>query len=91
MLKGVGGEKTLKDGPSGLLQALAGQWKMREGNVGENSNASFYLRSLCSFASLSRQGLGTRKEGLYTRDREFPFPDSRTSGLHVCSRDVSIY
>ena len=47
------------------------------------------LIPIALFASLIRQGLGTRNDG--SRDKEFSVLGSRTSGLHVCSRDVSIY
>ena len=50
------------------------------------------LVQIALFAFLSRQGLGTRNEGLWRqRNSSFPVLGSRTSGLHVCSRDVSIY
>ena len=46
------------------------------------------LVPIALFASLSRQGLGTRNEGLWSKG--FPVLDSRTSSLYVCGRDVSI-
>ena len=45
------------------------------------------LVPIALFASLSRRGLGRETNG--SGDKGFPVLDSRTSGLHVCSRDVS--
>ena len=55
-------------------------WKVSRGYI--------ILVPIALFASLSRRGLGTRNEGLW-RQRIFQ-SESGTSGLHVCSRDVSI-
>ena len=50
---------------------------------GDTMNVAIILVPIALFASLSRRGLGTRNEGLSGHRI------SRTSGLHVCSRDVS--
>ena len=47
------------------------------------------LVPIALFLSLSWRGPGTRIEGLWRYD--FPVLDSKTSGLHVNSQDVSIY
>ena len=49
----------------------------------------YILIPIALFSSLSRRSLGTRIEGLWRQD--FQVLDSRTSSLHVCSCDVSIY
>ena len=36
-------------------------------------------------------GRALARETKGSGDKGFPVPDSRTSGLHVCSRDVSMY
>ena len=48
------------------------------------------LVHMALFSSLSRRGLGTRIEELW-RHRIFQVLDSRTSVLHECRHDVSIY
>ena len=48
------------------------------------------LVPIALFSSLSRRGLGTRIEELW-RHRIFQVLDSRTSVLHECRHDVSIY
>ena len=49
--------------------------------------AEIILVPIALYSSLIRRGLGTRIEGRHG----IPVLESRTSGLHVCSRDVSIY
>ena len=60
----------------------------RQSRIGSNFMEICNLVPIALFTSLSQQGLGTRNEGLWRQ--RFPVVDSRTSGLHVCSRDVSI-
>ena len=56
------------------------------------SSVEVILLPIALFSSLSRRGLGTRIEGLWRhRIQSKCVLDSRTSGVHVCSRDVSIY
>ena len=59
------------------MQTFGGQTRCIMGDV-EMVNSPFADRAFA-------------RETKGSADKGFPVPDSRTSGLHVCSRDVSIY